>query len=264
MPPQHQMGPRPGDNRPPVQLELSDVLATIILILLLGMNLGVKLYFRQRSDRQRLVALEKQQLEQQLEYLRYQVNPHFLMNTLNNIHALVDIDAERAKDSIVVLSKMLRFVLYEGAKPTVPLGRELAFTQDYIQLMRMRLTDHVKVSVSMPERVPDSQIPPLVLITFVENAFKHGVSYRQESFINIELRIQDGQLFFTCSNSKIPQSEDQHGGMGLQNVQQRLSLIYGSSYTLRIDDQPAAYNIQLVIPLLDNKWNTKNDTSTGN
>ena len=226
-----------------------DVVAIIMLILMLGMNIGVKLYFRQRRDRLRLAQLEKQNLEQQLEYLRYQINPHFLMNTLNNIHALVDIDAERAKESIVSLSKIMRFVLYEGSKQTVPLGCELTFTQDYIDLMRMRYDERVKISVEMPEIVPDAQIPPLVLITFVENAFKHGVSYQQESFINITVHVDDHHLRFECVNSKITQQDDQHGGVGLQNVRKRLELIYGNRYTLHIDEQPRTYNIQLVLPL---------------
>ena len=240
---------RPEDKRPPMPFGQHDVIAVILMILMLGMNLGVKLYFRQRRDRERLALLEKQNLEQQLEYLRYQLNPHFLMNTLNNIHALVDIDQERAKEAVLQLSKIMRFVLYEGSKPTVPLGRELAFTCDYIQLMRMRVTDRVRISVSMPEQTPDRQIPPLLLITFVENAFKHGVSYRQESFIDISVSADGTGLRFACRNSKVPTAEDQHGGVGLQNVRRRLDLIYGDKYSLRIDDEATQYNIELIIPL---------------
>lgn len=242
-------GPKPDGGRPPMGIGQHDVVAIIMLILMLGMNIGVKLYFRQRRDRLRLAQLEKQNLEQQLEYLRYQINPHFLMNTLNNIHALVDIDAERAKESIVSLSKIMRFVLYEGSKQTVPLGRELTFTQDYIDLMRMRYDERVKISVDMPDIVPDAQIPPLVLITFLENAFKHGVSYQQESFINITVHVDDHHLRFECVNSKITQQDDHHGGVGLRNVRKRLELIYGNRYTLHIDEQPRTYNIQLVLPL---------------
>ena len=165
-----------------------DIVTFIILVLMLGMNLGVKLYFKQRYDQQQLDKLENQNLQQQLEYLKYQINPHFLMNTLNNIHALVDIDPERAKETIVELSKILRFVLYEGSKPTVPLSREMAFLEDYIRLMRMRYSeDKVKVTYNLQPSVTKSQseVPPLMFITFVENAFKHGISYRQASFIDI-------------------------------------------------------------------------------
>ena len=238
------------NDRPPLPIGQHDMVAFIVMVLMLGANLGVKSYYHQRADRQRLMLLEKQNLEQQLEYLRYQINPHFLMNTLNNIHALIDIDGERAKESIVQLSKIMRFVLYEGAKQLVPLSRELAFTQDYIELMRMRVTDRVAITVDMPQPTSDSQIPPLMLITFVENAFKHGVSYRQESFINIAVRVADGRLHFTCRNSKIPKTEENQGGVGLQNVRRRLDLIYGNDYSLTIADQADSYDVSLTIPLL--------------
>ena len=104
---------------PPPFVGERDILAIVILILMFGANLGIKSYFRSREDRKRLAELEKKNLEQQLEYLRYQINPHFFMNTLNNIHALVDIDPEKAKDTILELSKMMRFVLYEGNKQGV-------------------------------------------------------------------------------------------------------------------------------------------------
>ena len=226
-----------------------EIVALIILLLMLGANLGIKLFFKQRSDQKRLAELEKQNLEQQLEYLKYQINPHFLMNTLNNIHALVDIDPEQSKESIVELSKMLRFVLYEGNKPTVPLYRELDFLDHYITLMRLRYTDKVIITVKKPDELPNCEIPPLIFITFVENAFKHGVSYQKDSFIDINVKTTDDKLLFSCRNSKIPDEEDKHGGVGLQNVKQRLELIYGKNYTLNIDDEPEEYNIQLTLPL---------------
>jgi LytS/YehU family sensor histidine kinase len=184
-----------------------------------------------------------------LEYLKYQLNPHFLMNTLNNIHALVDIDPELSKESIVELSKMLRFVLYEGNKPTVPLYHELDFLDHYITLMRLRYTDKVSITVNKPDELPNCEIPPLLFITVVENAFKHGVSYQQPSFIDISIQISDSQLKFSCRNSKIPNEEEHHGGIGLQNVKQRLDLIYGKNFTLDINNEPQEYNIQLTIPL---------------
>ena len=249
-------GPRPDDDprlddmhRPPIFFGEHDILAFIMFTLMLGMNLGIKLYFRQRKDQERMTLLERENLEQQLEYLKYQINPHFLMNTLNNIHALVDIDPEQAKETIVELSKIMRFVLYEGSKQKVPLRQELLFLDNYINLMKMRITDNVALNVDMPDILPDSDIPPLMLITFVENAFKHGVSYQQPSFIDISVNIHDNRLLFTCRNSKIPNGEDQHGGVGLKNVMRRLELIYGNDYTLDFDDAPDCYSVKLEIPL---------------
>ncbi|MBQ9655763.1 MAG: histidine kinase [Prevotella sp.] len=236
---------------PPMPVGQHDIVATLILVLMLGMNLGVKLYFKQRKDEQRLALLEKENLEQQLQYLRYQINPHFLMNTLNNIHALVDIDAEQAKATIVELSKIMRFALYEGSKQRVPLSRDIAFLQSYIQLMRLRYTDRVAITVCIPADLPPCEIPPMMFITFVENAFKHGISYQQPSFIDISLKAQGRQLVFACRNSKAPQSAPsrQEGGVGLQNVQRRLQLIYATRYALHIDDAADTYHVRLAIPL---------------
>jgi len=223
------------------------------------MNLGIKLYFRTRNDHKKLQALEKENLEQQLEYLRYQINPHFFMNTLNNIHALVDIDPEKAKDTILELSKMMRFVLYEGDKKGVPLSREFDFIRHYIELMKLRYTDKVKISVELPKELGDSQIPPLILITFIENAFKHGISYQHESFVDIRVAVsqkpeaRSQKLTFTCRNSKAngqqPKANSQQGGVGLTNVKKRLDLLYDSSYTLNIQDGENVYNVELTIPL---------------
>lgn len=145
-------------------------MALIVLILMMGMNIGIKFYFKSRHDDKQLMVLEKENLEQQLEYLKYQINPHFFMNTLNNIHALVDIDPEKAKDTILELSKMMRFVLYEGDKKGVPITREFDFIRNYVTLMKLRYTDKVEVKVELPAEVPDYELPPLMLITFIENA----------------------------------------------------------------------------------------------
>ena len=273
MPPEHREGdfePRPDDHEgfeprpdsprrdglrrerrqhPPLIFGQHDLVSIIILVLMLGMNLGVKLYFKQRSDQKHLAQLERQNLEQQLEYLKYQINPHFFMNTLNNIHALVDIDPEKAKSTILELSKMMRFMLYEGNKSVVPLEREISFLQNYITLMKLRYTDKVRISVDIPTSLPNKEVPPLMFITFVENAFKHGVSYRQESFIDIAMAIDGDHLTFTCVNSRIPKEEDKHGGVGLANVRQRLDLIYGQNYQLDIRDEQASYTVKLTLPL---------------
>jgi hypothetical protein len=247
------------DRKPPIFFGERDIVAIVVLILMCGMNLGIKLYFRTRNDHKKLQALEKENLEQQLEYLRYQINPHFFMNTLNNIHALVDIDPEKAKDTILELSKMMRFVLYEGDKKGVPLSREFDFIRHYIELMKLRYTDKVKISVELPKELGDSQIPPLILITFIENAFKHGISYQHESFVDIRVAVsqkpeaRSQKLTFTCRNSKAngqqPKANSQQGGVGLTNVKKRLDLLYDSSYTLNIQDGENVYNVELTIPL---------------
>ena len=241
--------PKHHRDVPPAIIGEHDIIAIVILILMLGANLGIKGYFKTREDQKKLLRLEKENLEQQLEYLKYQINPHFFMNTLNNIHALVDIDAEKAKSTILELSKMMRFVLYEGDKKGVPLTREFGFIRNYITLMRLRYTDKVQISIDLPAQTPDLMIPPLMLITFIENAFKHGVSYQHASFIEVKAEVQGDTLHFSCRNSKAEKSNEEKGGVGLVNVKQRLKLLYDNDYSLKIQDDSDVYSVQLTIPL---------------
>lgn len=246
--PHHPAGEAPFFH-PPLILGERPIIASVMLILLVGMNLGVKLYFKSDDDMKEMALLEKQNLEQQLEYLKYQINPHFFMNTLNNIHALVDIDPDKAKLTILELSKMMRYVLYEANKTIVPLQHEIRFLHNYITLMRLRFTDKVSISVTIPDDIPDKGILPLMLITFVENAFKHGVSYRQESFISIAMTFTEERFTFVCRNSKHKNADMQNGGVGLENVRKRLDLFYGEDFTLTISDNEDAYEVSLDAPL---------------
>lgn len=220
-------------------------------LLLMGMNLGVKLYFRSQEATEALTQIEKHALERQLQYLKYQVNPHFFMNTLNNIHALVDIDPERAKASIVELSKLMRYVLYEGNNKLTPLSREVQFLRNYVQLMSMRYnTGNVSISLDAPDVLPDSMLPPLLLVIFVENAFKHGISYRTKSFVEISLQPHGDRLLFSCRNSRpeIKHDENMKGGVGLSNVRRRLDLLFPNDYTLDIKEEEDTYTVKLEIP----------------
>lgn len=252
--PQNPMRRKPLDFQPIDPLPMlgpGELVAFFGGLLLMGMNLGVKLYFMSQRDRERQKIIDQRNLEQQMEYLKYQVNPHFFMNTLNNIHALVDIDPERAKTTIVELSKMMRHILYEGSKKLIPLTREVEFLNLYVQLMRLRYTRKVHINVDVPPQLPELKLPPLMLIIFVENAFKHGISYREESFIDIKLRVENKRLLFSCCNSKPTQVQrtNEKGGMGLQNVRQRLELLYDDDYTLDISDGEKTYEVKLDIPM---------------
>ena len=252
--PQNPMRRKPLDYQPIDPLPMlgpGELVAFFGGLLLMGMNLGVKLYFMSQRDRERQKIIDQRNLEQQMEYLKYQVNPHFFMNTLNNIHALVDIDPERAKTTIVELSKMMRHILYEGSKKLIPLTREVEFLNLYAQLMRLRYTRKVHINVDVPPQLPELKLRPPMLIIFVENAFKHGISYREESFIDIKLRVENKRLLFSCCNSKPTQVQrtNEKGGMGLQNVRQRLELLYDDDYTLDINDGEKTYEVKLDIPM---------------
>ncbi|MBR1543674.1 MAG: histidine kinase [Muribaculaceae bacterium] len=234
--------------RPP--MDVHDIMAFTILLLLLGVNVGVKYFFMSIKRTHEIEELEKKTLEQQLEYLKYQINPHFFMNTLNNIHALVDVNPDKAKSSILELSKLMRYVLYESNNPSVPLQRELEFIRHYIELMRMRYTEKVEIDVNLPADCSSRPIPPLMFISFVENAFKHGVSYVQSSKIKISVEEDEHKVKFMCSNTKASSNGEQ-GGIGMENSRKRLSLIYKEDYTLQVDEAGDTYDVLLVIPFLD-------------
>ena len=241
--------PKPnGMDEPPMELQ-SKIYKVFVALLMMGVNLGIMLYFKQRRREKDLQELEKEKLHQELEYLKYQINPHFFMNTLNNIHALVDIDPEKAKSTIIELSRLMRYVLYESSRPTILLSKEIDFLKQYIALMRLRYTDKVDISVNMPAEIPGIEVPPLLFISFIENAFKHGVSYEQESFIKVNMQLEGSYLHFSCENSKHERKDDPHKGIGLENVKKRLKLIYGNDFFFLATDKENTYEVTLKIPV---------------
>lgn len=239
-----------------------DLARVVIAFLMLGVDLGVDAMVKAQSQKRRLAQLENENLKHELEYLKHQINPHFFMNTLNNIHALIGIDPERAMRSVVEMSKIMRYVLYDVSEPIVKLSGEIDFIEQYISLMKLRFRKNIEILCSLP-KVPDSvTIPPLLLITFIENAFKHGISYQQNSYVHINLEMQDDnkKICFTCKNSNFSKSKsiEERGGIGMENVRKRLNIIYNDEYELNVDDNnPEEFDVKLVIPahvnIKDNK-----------
>ncbi len=228
-----------------------EMIMCCIVLTLCGSNIGVKYYFKSADDRKRMEQLEKHNLSQQLTYLKYQISPHFFMNTLNNIHALVSMDPPKAEEMIEVLSRLMRYVLYEADKPLVPLKQEVDFLNNYIELMRVRYTHDVKIAMDTPPQLPTSFIPPLIFTTIVENAFKHGVSYNHRSFIHISVEQVADRLVFRCHNSRHPKPNDgKPGGVGLNNVKQRLKLLFHTQYKLEILPTETDYLVRLSIPIM--------------
>lgn len=232
---------------------LFTLIYSLIAILMVGFNIAIRLIFQSFRDEERMKELEREKLKTELQYLKYQMNPHFFMNTLNNIHALVDIDTEEARTSIIELSKLMRYVLYEANNSMISLAKELQFQDNYVNLMKLRFINKVHIEIDIPESIPEVQVPPLLFITFIENAFKHGISYQKESFIKLKLQIDEtnNKIFFYSSNSNWKKVEDKHHGIGLDNVKKRLNLIYGRDFTLSInnDKKKNTFDVLLIIPL---------------
>lgn len=225
----------------------------VFALFMCGTNSAIKLLYQSLRDEQQMQLLSQENLRAEMESLKYQINPHFFMNTLNNIHALIDIDGEAAKSAVIDLSKMMRYVLYDSAHASITLANDIRFLQNYIELMRIRYTDNVEIALDYPRELPANvSIPPLLLIVFVENAFKHGVSYNRPSFIRIRIECADERLTAVIANSRTAPAENlrRTGGIGLENVRKRLDLTYGpNGYTLDIDEQRSRYTVKLVIPI---------------
>ena len=181
---------------------------------------------------QKLQESEAARAKAELYNLRSQINPHFLLNTLNNIYALTAIDQERAQDAIQQLSKMLRHMLYDNQESSVALSDELQFLENYISLMKIRLSANIDVTFTHNVDVPGVRIAPLIFISLIENAFKHGVSPTEQSFVHIEINATDHDINCRIENSNHPKSnQDRSGhGIGLNQVQRRLDLAYPNHY----------------------------------
>ena len=179
------------------------------------------------------VKAEAAQVKAELSNLRSQINPHFLLNTLNNIYALTAFDQQRAQDAVMQLSKMLRHMLYDNQQDSVKLSEEVTFLENYVNLMKIRLPKMVDVQFKTSLSNPDKRVAPLLFISLVENAFKHGISPTNPSFVHISMQQpEDDLLLVTIENSNYPKTEsDRSGhGVGLQQVQRRLDLAYSQRY----------------------------------
>lgn len=177
---------------------------------------------------------ERSRTEAELKNLRNQLNPHFLLNTLNNIYALIAFDTEKAQQAVQELSKLLRYVLYDNQQMFVPLYKEVDFIRNYIELMRIRLSSNVQMSTRFDIQ-SDSQtaIAPLIFISLIENAFKHGISPTEPSFIDIHIAENEKEVICDIQNSNHPKNQmDKSGsGIGLEQVSRRLEILYPGAYT---------------------------------
>ncbi|MBP5401143.1 MAG: histidine kinase [Bacteroidales bacterium] len=195
---------------------------------------------------------EKLKIEAEHKLLKYQLNPHFLMNTLNNIHAQIDIDSEAAQESVRLLSKLMRYILYEANHDRVPLAKEVDFLSNYFEMMRKRYIDTVSIELIVPKEIPNISIPPVLFINLAENAFKHGITYDSSSFLRFELKVENDKIICHSVNSKIKNKADiqESYGFGIESLRKRLDLIYADNYTYDIEDTENTYTVNLIIPIV--------------
>lgn len=251
--------PAPLGFRPVIQPEQKSIYMIftdnlIISLLVVGAGTSFKMVAKWLSEEGRRKDSEKEQLKTELAFLRHQVNPHFFMNTLNNIHALIDINTEDAKNTIIELSIMMRYLLYDTSQGQTTVKKEITFIESYINLMQLRFTKKVSVTLEIPKNLQDIQIPPMLFISFLENAFKHGVSQQFESFIIFKLEQTDDRLKCNITNSKHKSNEypdKSYSGIGLTNIKKSLKLLYGNDYLLNIHETDKEFEVQLTIPVYE-------------
>ncbi len=208
----------------------------MMMVLLAGLSVAIRMTGNWYIVENEKKELEKARSEAELQNLKSQLNPHFLFNTLNNIYSLIAIDPDRAQYAVHDLSRLLRHVLYEDNQRLVSLDNELVFMKSYIELMGLRLPDRVDLKVDMPEDKTGILIAPLLFISLIENAFKHGVSPTEPSFIHINLRVErHNRIKCLIENSYFPKKDsDRSGsGIGLENLRKRLGLLYPGQFLLR-------------------------------
>lgn len=206
----------------------------IMLALVVGLAIAVRMSQRWQHLEEARREAERSRTEAELTNLRNQLNPHFLLNTLNNIYALIAFDTDKAQHAVEELSRLLRHVLYDNQQSFVPLYKEVEFMNNYVELMRIRVTDHVHIDTHI-DIAPDDATPiaPLIFISLVENAFKHGIAPDGSGHIAIEMSQHDGDITCCITNSNHPKrGNDKSGsGIGLEQVGKRLELMYPGRYT---------------------------------
>lgn len=194
--------------------------------------------------------MENENLKSELSHLRYQIQPHFFFNSLNNIYALVDSAPSKAKESIHGLSKLMRHVLYETNVDRIPLSQEITFLRNFVKLMEIRLTTSVTLNISFPNKYSEHQIAPLLIVPLVENAFKHGVSASTPSLIFIKMEIENGKLYFWTENTLIPNMKDtSESGIGIPNLKKRLELLYPNAHEFSAETKDNMFHTKLMIVL---------------
>ena len=197
--------------------------------------------------------VENERLTAELNFLKAQINPHFLFNTLNNLYYLAYTQSPKTTEVIAKLSQMMRYMIYDSNYPLVPLSKEIEYMENYISLERLRLNEQIPIRLTVEGNTHDFLIAPLIFITFLENAFKHGVSNNHpKAWVNVNIQITGGECIYRVENSRIPFAKpeaEQKSGIGLQNVKRRLELSYPGKHSLTVENLEDRYIVQLKIQL---------------
>jgi LytS/YehU family sensor histidine kinase len=212
---------------------------------------AIKLMVDYSKLQQTMAETAKEKAEAELNFLKSQINPHFLFNSLNSVYFLIDKNNTEARESLHKFSDMLRYQLYELNGPRIPVEREVTYLQEYVDLQKLRKDENYSVQFSSSPDVKGFSIEPLLLVPFVENAFKHISHFNERNnFVKLNLSRSNGHFHFNIENSKEPgKTTEQHGGIGLVNVKRRLELLYPGKHSLHIEDKNDLYKVELQLKL---------------
>jgi hypothetical protein len=241
-------------------LALLDPLGLLVALMDVGFASGAAITIKQvrlqYAGREREKALVREKLEAELKFLRNQTNPHFLFNTLNNIYALARKKSDQTPEVVMKLSKLLRFMLYESAKPLIKIGDEIKILDDYIELEKIRYDSRLTVNFYREIDNMNEEISPLLLLPFVENAFKHGPGESHfDAYIHIDMVLQNGSLNFTIENTKEKSEKaDLNENIGLRNVRRQLELLY-PDYKMQVNNEESIFTVTLSVNLKNHEKN---------
>lgn len=245
-------------QRPALQEEvLSDQVSTFLSLFIIGaISTLAKILSDWLRSQRKMRELQTENMQSELKFLRSQVNPHFLFNTLNSLYALTLKKSDKAPEIVIKLSEIMRYMLYECNEPTVPLEKEIKYMKNYVELEKLRHGNDAKIVFECSGEVSKQKIAPLMFIPFFENSFKHGISNQlRKGFVHIYLNVDQDEISMDISNSKAPKADEKpleqnsSGGIGLKNVKRRLHLLYPNKHKLKIEDEERKYRVQLDIKL---------------
>jgi LytS/YehU family sensor histidine kinase len=219
-------------------------------LFLVFFSVGMRVLERHSQTEKLQKELEKEKLNSELAFLKNQISPHFFFNTLNNIYSLISISAEDSQKAVLKLSKLMRYLLYDSEHGNTKLSNEIDFMNNYIDLMKLRVSSKISLNISFPDKYDDINFPPLIFIPFIENAFKHGISFREKSFIDISMTTDSKSIQFRCANSLVKIAEENEtgqSGIGLENVTKRLNLLFPDKHELKINKSETEFEVLLQI-----------------
>lgn len=241
-----------GQPHPKGDEYMSDKIAIFMGLIIFGLSSVIAYTNKLEADRQAFQEAEKEKISNELSFLKAQINPHFFFNILHTIYALTDTNTAAAKDSLYTLSHMMRYVLYDTKNDSTTLESEIKFVEDYIKLMKLRLSDNVQVIFEKQQGIKNYTVAPMLVLPFIENAFKHGISSIHPSYVFIEISERNNVLKIEVRNSLFEEASkdlEESNGIGIVNTKRRLDLLYPGKHTLLVEADKFAKEYTAVLTL---------------